>query len=193
MAEVCLDSCSKHAVPLHSALDAGCGPGRTALELANHFRHVEAYDYSQGFVDMCCKERDQQGLTNLTVYQGDSHKQKDLTEHRFDLIFGCNLIDRLHTPREWIEQSKAMLKEGGILVVASPYTWRPEYTPLEHWIGGFHKDAENYFTVDGLRACMLPELVLLEELKVPFVIPDPDGSYQYTYSNVTVFGTHTKL
>lgn len=32
-----------------------------------------------------------------------------------------------------------MLTANGILVVASPYTWRPEYTPLENWIGGFQK------------------------------------------------------
>ena len=32
-----------------------------------------------------------------------------------------------------------MLTANGILVVASPYTWRQEYTPLENWIGGFQK------------------------------------------------------
>ena len=33
-------------------MDAGCGPGGTALQLCQDFKHVEAYDYSQGFVDM---------------------------------------------------------------------------------------------------------------------------------------------
>jgi len=59
-----------------------------------------------------------------------------------------------------------MLTPDGILVVASPYTWRPEYTPLENWIGGFQKDAENHFTVDGLKETLMPDLVLLQELKV---------------------------
>ena len=74
-----------------------------------------------------------------------------------------------------------MLTPDGILVVASPYTWRPEYTPLENWIGGFQKvesqdekyiddivlkDAENHFTVDGLKETLMPGLVLLQELKV---------------------------
>ena len=27
-----------------------------------------------------------------------------------------------------------------------------------------------------------------QESRVPFVIPDPDGTFQYTYSNCTVFG-----
>ena len=47
-----------------------------------------------------------QGLENLRAYQGDSHKQNELTSQKFDLIFGCNLIDRLQYPRQWLLQSK---------------------------------------------------------------------------------------
>ena len=79
------------------------------------------------------------------------------------------------------------------------------------------KDAENHFTVDGLKETLMPGLVLLQELKVrlslkfpyclkafsstpyaelsqvPFVIPDADGTFQYTYSNCTVFGAPRKI
>ena len=47
-----------------------------------------------------------QGFENLKAYQGDSHKQNELTSQKFDLIFGCNLIDRLQYPRQWLLQSK---------------------------------------------------------------------------------------
>ena len=80
------------------------------------------------------------------------------------------------------------MTKGGLLIIASPYTWKQEHTSIEHWIGGYLKDAENHFTVDGLKEALLPEFRLLDERKVPFVIPDSDGTYQYTYSNVTVFG-----
>jgi len=132
------------------------------------------------------------GLNNLTAYQGDSHIQNQLTTEKFDLIFGCNLIDRLHTPIEWVKQSQAMLREGGLLIIASPYTWKPEHTAVENWLGGYHKNAENYFTVDGLKEALMPNLVLLEEKKIPFVIPDADGTFQYTYSNCTIFGDPSK-
>jgi 5-histidylcysteine sulfoxide synthase len=189
MAEVCLEACKKFGVKLDSALDAGCGPGGTALELCKSFGKVEAYDYSQSFVDMMKEQQERRHLTNLTCYQGDSHVQSSLTEDKFDLIFGCNLIDRLHTPSAWITQSKEMLRTGGLLIVSSPYTWRPEHTAVENWVGGYLKDGENYFTIDGLKEALLPDLVLLEERKVPFVIPDADGTFQYTYSNCTVFGS----
>ena len=81
-----------------------------------------------------------------------------------------------------------MLKPNGILVVSSPYSWQKEHTEVSKWIGGIKKNGENYFTLDGLKEILSPELVLLEIVKIPFVIPDADGTYQYTYSNCTIFG-----
>ena len=81
-----------------------------------------------------------------------------------------------------------MLSPDGLLIVASPYTWKAEFTEPSKWIGGFKKDAEDYYIVDGLCDIMLPELHLLEQIKVPFMIPDEDGTFQYTYSNCTIFG-----
>jgi hypothetical protein len=82
-----------------------------------------------------------------------------------------------------------MLNEGGILVISSPYTWMGEHTPEQKWIGGFQKNGENFSTVDGLKDLLQPELELLDVQRIPFVIPDADGTYQYTYSNCTIFGS----
>ena len=81
-----------------------------------------------------------------------------------------------------------MLSETGLLIISSPYTWKPEHTDPDKWIGGLVKDGREQFTEDGLKTLLEPELELKEVIKVPFVIPDPDGTFQYTYSNCTVFG-----
>ena len=81
-----------------------------------------------------------------------------------------------------------MLREGGLLIISSPYTWMPEQTVMENWLGGYLKDAENHFTEDGLKEALLPDFHLLEKQKIPFVIPDADGTYQYTNSICTIFG-----
>ena len=92
------------------ALDAGCGPGRTALELSSVFNQVEAYDYSQGFVDMLLSEMTDCGIKNLRAYQGDSHKQEEICRiKKYDMIHASNLIDRLHSPEQWVLQSKVIL------------------------------------------------------------------------------------
>ena len=66
-----------------------------------------AYDYSDGFVENMKTKAAELNVGNLEARQGDSHAQLDLYPgRRFDLIFGCNLIDRLHTPHTWVKQSK---------------------------------------------------------------------------------------
>ena len=55
---------------------------------------------------MMLENKVQKGLYNLIAYQGDSHIQNQLTTEKFDLIFACNLIDRLHTPIKWVKQSQ---------------------------------------------------------------------------------------
>ena len=86
-----------------------------------------------------------------------------------------------------------MLNPGGLLIISSPYTWMEEHTSLDKWIGGFKKNGENFFTVDGLKELLKPELALLEVHRIPFVIPDADGTFQYTYSNCTIFGSKDLL
>ena len=68
---------------------------------------VCAYDYSEGFVENMKTKAEELNVSNLEARQGDSHGQLSLYPgRRFDLIFGCNLIDRLHTPHSWVTQSK---------------------------------------------------------------------------------------
>ena len=81
-----------------------------------------------------------------------------------------------------------MLSKTGILVISSPYTWKPEHTDLEKWIGGFVEKEEKIYSQDGLEKLLGPEMKLFESQKIPFVIPDSDGTFQYTYSNCTIFG-----
>ena len=77
---------------------------------------------------MMKNEQEKRGLDNLISYQGDSHQQEKMTENRFDMIFGCNLIDRLHTPIDWIKQSKVETliwkKKTGFLKTISGYVDR---------------------------------------------------------------------
>ena len=60
----------------------------------------------------------------------------------FDLIVGANLVDRLDDPLAWIQQSKELLSDEGILVVISPFTWLESVTPEARWLGGVRKDSE---------------------------------------------------
>ena len=74
---------------------------------------------------------------------------------KFHLIMGANLVDRLRDPRQFLIDVSNYLVPGGYLVLFSPYTWLPEYTPKENWIGGIQVDGENVYTRQGLENHLL--------------------------------------
>jgi ubiquinone/menaquinone biosynthesis C-methylase UbiE len=69
----------KFGASLGAALDAGCGPGGTALKLCEEFKAVEAYDYSQGFVDMMLEKRDEK-VRGISGRVTDKHAGPDKPE-----------------------------------------------------------------------------------------------------------------
>jgi SAM-dependent methyltransferase len=172
---------------LRRALDSGCGPGRIALELAKDFEQVLAFDFSKAFAEIC-KSR---APANLSAFVGDACAMGDSEEiagKHFDLIVGANLVDRLENPMAWIEKSKEILSEEGILVIISPFTWLESVTPESKWLGGFRKDSEVHYSLQGMVHACLPELELCTApTHLPFTIADPDGTTQYTYAQVMVF------
>jgi hypothetical protein len=80
------------------------------------------------------------------------------------------------------------LHPGGILLIASPYTWLEEHTPRASWIGGFKQDGENVTTLDGLKALLAPHFRLMQApQEVPFVIRETRHKFQHSLSEVTLW------
>ena len=126
-------------------------------------------------------------VNKVEFWQGDACNLKDIHTH-FDLILAANLIDRLYSPRRFLELISERLNHGGLLVLASPYTWLEEYTKKSEWIGGFKKDGESFTTLDGLKEILGANFSLVEGPKaVPFTIRETARKYQHTLSEVTVW------
>ena len=89
----------------------------------------------------------------VEFFQGDACNLKPVFSG-YDLILAANLIDRLYSPARFLETVHERLNPGGLLLIASPYTWLAEHTKREEWIGGFKKDGENFSTLDGLKAML---------------------------------------
>jgi len=54
----------------------------------------------------------------------------------FHVVLAANLIDRLINPSHFLKEIRKKILPGGFLIICSPYTWLPEYTPKDNWIGG---------------------------------------------------------
>lgn len=200
--------------PLQRALDIGCAVGRTSFELARHFRHVDGIDFSNAFVNKCHEVARDKGVRyarpeegelvsfqehtlaslgldeaadRVAFHQGDACDLKpEFTG--YDLVLAGNLIDRLYQPSLFLENIHKRINELGLLVIASPYTWLEEYTPKEHWVGGFRKNGEDFSTFDGLNEMLAPHFRLLfEPRSLPFVIRETRNKFQHSFSELTVW------
>ncbi len=196
------------------ALDLGCATGRASFELARAFDEVIGIDFSARFIQAGARlaetgalrytlpdegelvsyhERrlDALGLAEaarrVAFWQGDACNLKAVFAG-FDLILAANLIDRLYSPRRFLADVAHRLAPGGLLVLASPYTWLEEHTKREEWIGGFKKDGESYTTLDGLKDLLAGDFALVQGPQaVPFVIRETRRKHQHTLSELTVW------
>lgn len=200
--------------PAGKALDLGCATGRASFELARHFEHVTGIDFSARFIGIGTQLVDNGRLRYTLVEEGEllSHHECSLAElgldkvadkveffqgdacnlkpifTGYDLILAANLIDRLYNPTQFLDSVHNRLKPGGLLLLASPYTWLEEHTKREDWIGGFKKDGENVTTLDGLKALLGKHFRLIDgPREAPFVIRETRRKFQHTLSEVTIW------
>ncbi len=197
------------------ALDIGCATGRSSFELARHFDHVDALDFSarliqapvalQGsgiqryalqdegdlvtYKEVSIDELGYQDIKDkVSFMQGDACNLPEKFAD-YDLVFAGNLIDRLYDPSLFLNLIKGRIRQGGLLVITSPYTWLEEFTEKDKWLGGFKADTgESFTTLDGLRHGLAPEFRQLgQETDVPFVIRETRRKYQHTLAQLSVW------
>ncbi len=200
--------------PAHKALDLGCASGRSTFELAQHFDHVTGVDFSTRFIGQAVQLAETGILRYTLTDEGDlvSYKECTLTslgldavKHKvdfyqgdacnlkplytgYDLILAANLIDRLYDPAKLLTTIHKRLNNGGLLMIASPYTWLEEHTKKEAWTGGFKRDGENFSTLDGLKEILGSHFKLVHgPQEVSFIIRETRRKFQHTLSEVTIW------
>lgn len=212
LAEIALEAMEDK--PKHTALDLGCASGRSTFELARGFDHVTGIDFSARFIGqgvqlvqqgtlrytlteegdlVSYKERTLSDLgldqvkDRVEFYQGDACNLKSIFTG-YDLILAANLIDRLYDPDKLLSNIHTRINAGGLLMIASPYTWLTEHTKKESWVGGFKRDGENFTTLDGLKEILGKNFRLTQgPQSVPFVIRETKRKFQHTLSEVTIW------
>ncbi len=216
-AQICIDHAKRAGIAGDDsrALDIGCAVGRSAFELGGHFGHVDALDFSARFISSAV-ELQKKGIKRYRIRdEGDLVSFREIrmadlalsaNAHRcrfmqadacnlhekysgYDLVFAGNLIDRLYSPRRFLGMIHGRMRPGGLLILASPYTWLEEFTERREWLGGF-KDGggENYTTLDGLKGLLGSHFELVgKPLDVPFVIRETRRKFQHTVSELTVW------
>jgi putative 4-mercaptohistidine N1-methyltranferase len=200
--------------PAGKALDIGCAVGRSSFELAKHFNHVTGIDFSARLINLGVQLATQGVIRYSIADEGELmlHRERRLSDlglasvadkveflqgdacnlmphfTGYDVVIAANLIDRLYDPALFLSTIHQRMNVGGVLLIASPYTWLEEHTKKENWVGGFKKDGENFTTLDGLKSVLGDHFDLMQApQQVPFVIRETSRKFQHTLSDVTLW------
>jgi len=199
-----------------NCLEVGCSVERTSFELAHAFAQVTGIDFSARFIQVANQLKETGEIRYTRTLEGDlvdyqsqnladlgladvvnrcQFLQQDAANLKphltdYDVVVALNLIDRLYDPKRFLSMIHQRMTEGGLLFIASPYTWQETYTEKANWLGGY-KDAEtgeNVTTLDGLHQILDAEFERLgQPIEMPFVIRETQRKFQHTLSELTVW------
>ena len=195
------------------ALDIGCGLGRGSFELAREFKRVVGVDYTARFIQQCQQMKEKGSLSyslkaegeikhyvtkrldafglqefkdRIEFWQADACNLKPVFEG-YDLVYAVNVLERLYDPAKFLFDIKGRLKQGGILLLASSYSWDEALTPRQNWLGGFKKDGENFTSFEGISAILRKDFELMEQKDIEYVMRHSDRKYEHSISEVSVW------
>lgn len=202
-----------NAEQMTHALDLGCATGRASFELAQYFAQVTALDFSARFIQHAVQLQHGKTARYQLIEEGELTSQHDcqlstaLLAHahkvaffqadacqlkaqfsNYDFVLAANLIDRLHHPADFLAQLHQRIRLGGLLLIASPYTWLEQHTAREHWLGGFQHEGEAITTLQGLHAHLDAHFQLIDvPLELEFVIRETARKFQHSYAQVSLW------
>ncbi len=139
------------------ALDIGCALGRMSIELAQlGARQVIGVDRSTRMVEEAARLIEPADRTPIklnlipgwTIAASLKHTSTrthcefaisdalhlPFKEASFDFAVCLNVVDRVPSPAQVVQECWRVLKPGGHLVIADPYDWDERFTPRSHWV-----------------------------------------------------------
>ena len=153
-------------------LDIGCAVGRLTFELARVVDEALGVDNSRSFIRAAnAKRRDLPGHVRFQVADAASLKAET-----FHVVLAVNLICRLPRPRQFLAGLANLVVPGGQLVIATPYSWLPQYTPRRQWI----KSGE-------IPKLLAPQFELKRRRDLPFLIREHARKFQFVVPEVLTF------
>ncbi|MCS3797371.1 class I SAM-dependent methyltransferase [Niastella sp. OAS944] len=155
--------------PGMNVLDLGCGDGTTALPEARLGAKVQGVDIARNLVAAANKRIQEEGLTNITVREGDATNLEGIEDGSFDLvvsIFGAMFapkpfdvaseLVRVTRPGgrivmgNWIPNDPTLVAQ--ILKISSAYTPPPPEGFLSPMLWGVESNITERFVKAGIAA-----------------------------------------
>jgi len=103
-------------------LDAGCGGGYILNELRNlGFENVWGFDASETGIALA--QTNYSVLKDkITVHDAYDNKLPSLFPvNKFDIILSVEVIEHMYSPRDYLENIRYWLNDGGLFIITTPY------------------------------------------------------------------------
>ncbi len=212
-ADVVVSHSQRLGLSMQKALDLGCAVGGSSFSLSQNFQHVVGVDLSASFISAAERLKNNEEISYFRKDQGDlktalkvrrpesscperidfrvgdaCHLSADLLG--FDAVLLANLLCRLPEPEICLRNMSGpngLVKQGGLLVLVSPYSWLPEHTDSSKWLGGQMKNGEKQESSKVIGKILQDDFELLEEGEMPLLIREHARKYQYIVSNLMVW------
>lgn len=154
-------------------LDLGCALGRLTLLLAGIVDEVVGVDRSRAFIAAARRELARQPVElrrKVRLVVGDAEQ---FDEEPFDVVVAVNLLCRLRHPRRFLRRLPALVAPGGQLVLATPYSWLPQFTPRREWI-----------QADELSRLLRADFILRRRRTLPLLLREHARKFQLIFPEV---------
>lgn len=196
-----------------SVLDVGCAVGAASFALAQRFENVVGVDISSAFIDTAQALKQGEAQPYRLAVEGaimesrsaavPGHVDRGRVSFRradacslpaeyvhFDAVLAANLLCRLPSPKAFLARlsgSRGLVKPGGIVVLASPYSWSETYTTRSAWLGGDEADGVPVRSHAALVEQMGADFELVHREDMPFMLREHSRKYEFVVSDVTVW------
>lgn len=183
--------------PVSHALDIGTNVGGMSLRLAAHARKVTGIDTSFNSILTARKIQCGQPVTQMSYrrYHDGHHYEERTLEHqventeflvaslfdlpmeeKYDLVTALNVIDVVDDPRQFLSALTELVKDDGLLLLTSPYSWGSDDVPIDNWLGA---SADRPSSVATLEEIEKQGFTIVEECDhVPWVLREHQRWYR---------------
>lgn len=182
--------------PGMNVLDLGCGDGTTAIPAAKLGAKVLGVDIATNLVEAGKKRIEQEGLTNITIREGDATNLHDIKDETFDLvvtIFGAMFAPK---PEDVAKEMVRVTRKGGRIVMGN---WIPNdptlvgqllrissayaTPPPQGFISPMLWGVESHVTERFGKAGIPPENISFTRETFTFEAPYPPSQYVQEFKN----------
>lgn len=185
LAELVAETARRLGVPTRTVLDVGCSVGGASFALAKHFEAVMGIDLSHEFVTAATSlkhkgcvhgRRRDEGHVGSDVLVGPDcnpavrervvFRQMDpcclaADMGPYDVVLVNSVLDRVPAPKSCLGRmggERPMVSRGGLLVVASSYSWSENVADKKLWLGGVARaDGTSDSSPEHLKAYLAGE------------------------------------